>query len=310
MSELILLTGGTGFLGSHAARRALDRGAQIVMLRRSTSRDAQIDAVFEGRDWRSRIDCRIAPGPAALPAFVEEIAPDAVIHTAAMGGAVVDATEMPAIIETNVTIGSMLLEGLSRLKKTGSPSRPFIFCGSFWQHADGTPQYRANTFYAASKSAFEAFADYYRTTSGLRVLGLKFYDIYGANDLRNRAIDLLIDATTAEEPIPFTKGDQIIAPLAVEDAVDAIFRAIELAREREPDALTYAAAGAEQHSLREIADMIEAQCGRKPRIDWGRLPYRASQIFHPAEMPSLPGWTPKISIAGGIRNLLASRLIK
>lgn len=307
MARKIFLTGGTGFLGSHIARRAVAAGDHIVMLVRAQSDYRQLDATFDGAGWRDRIECVTAPEPERIPAWLASIAPEAVIHAAAKGGGAHRPEDIPEMISVNVTLGSLLLEGLHRLQEQDGAARRFVFCGSYWQHDDGGPQYRPNTFYASSKTAFEAFADYYRAMFGMRILGVKYYDNYGPNDLRGRAIDLMIDALSTPRPLAFSGGEQVISPLAIEDAVDAAFHALSLLGEGNPEQLAYAAPGAERVSLREIATLVEDLSGCKPAIDWGALPYRESQIFNPAILPTLPGWAPKTSLRQGVTAMLERR---
>ena len=52
MSELVLVTGGAGYIGSHTVYALLDRGDKVVVL----------DNLSTGRAGAGRHGCRLCPG--------------------------------------------------------------------------------------------------------------------------------------------------------------------------------------------------------------------------------------------------------
>ncbi|MEL7032648.1 MAG: NAD(P)-dependent oxidoreductase [Pseudomonadota bacterium] len=307
MTRHILLTGGTGYLGAHIARDLLSRGENITILTRPSSQRDTIDRILAEDVDQTALTLTVAPATRELAEWVMSIAPDAIIHTAASGGAVHTPADIPDLISANVTLGTTLLEAATLLRNKDGRARPMVYCGSFWQHASGTDALIANSLYAAAKSAFEVIAEYYRQSHDARVVGIKFFDIYGPKDSRKRVIDLLLDATFAETAQPFSKGEQIIAPIYVDDAVHAIMHVLSLLDTDHAGALTYAADGPLRLNLRELADLVADVTGCPPKVDWGALPYRDQQIFTPAQLPRPPGWAPKVSLRSGIEKLIAAR---
>lgn len=307
MTRHILLTGGTGYLGAHVARDLLSRGEKVTLLTRPNSQRVTLDRILDGDVDQTGLTLAVAPATSALAEWAVSIAPDAIIHTAASGGAVHTPSDIPDLISANVTLGTSLLEAATLLRNQDGRARPMVFCGSFWQHASGTDALIANSLYAASKSAFETIADYYRQRHDAHVLGIKFFDIYGPKDARKRVIDLLLDATIAETAQPFSKGEQVIAPIYIDDAVSAIIHALTLLEADHAGALTYAADGPSRLTLRDLADLVADVTGRPPKVDWGALPYRDQQIFTPAQLPRPPGWVPKVSLRSGLEKLIAAR---
>lgn len=77
---LVLVTGATGFLGSHVVRQLLDRGDEVRVLVRTTSDRTRLDGLTAGRPVADAIGD--VTDEASVVAAVEGV--DAVIHCAAM----------------------------------------------------------------------------------------------------------------------------------------------------------------------------------------------------------------------------------
>lgn len=307
MAQHIFLTGGTGFLGANVLKRALEDDARVTMLVRSQSSFDQADAVMGGPDWRSRVSCVRTPEGEDFDDWFAGLGVDAVIHTAARGGYNLAPGQLPDLIASNITLGAQLLEAVYQQYLKDGKRRPIVFCGTYWQHSLPDGSYQPNSFYAATKTAFEDIADYYHTVLGQPVLGLKFYDTFGVADLRRRAVDLIINALGADTPLRFSSGTQEVLPLFVDDAADAILRAVNLLERGEHLALTYGAPGPERLSLRQLAALVESRAGKSANIDWGALADRAHEVRKPFALAPLPGWTPKVGLSEGIDLILKGR---
>ncbi|MEO1189492.1 MAG: NAD(P)-dependent oxidoreductase [Pseudomonadota bacterium] len=307
MARHTFLSGGTGYLGAHIAKDLLARGERVTILTRPNRRYETLESIVGAATDQTNLTLAEAPEASQIAEWVASIGPDAIIHTAARGGAVHQPSDIPDLVAANITLGTCLLEAAMLLKKSDGRPRPVVFCGTFWQHASGTEELSANSLYAASKSAFEVVAEYYRNAFEARVMGIKLFDIYGPNDKRRRVIDLLLDATVAEHALPFSLGEQIIAPIYVDDAVDAVLHAMSLLDSDHQGALTYAADGPSRLNLRDLAGLIAELVGQAPRVEWGALPYRDQQIFTPAHLQRPPGWAPRTALRDGLRKLIAVR---
>jgi nucleoside-diphosphate-sugar epimerase len=307
MSKHLFLTGGTGFLGANVLKRALREQWSVTMLVRSHSQYDQTDAVMEGGDWRESVTCVTAPEPAKFCDWFLELGIDAVIHTAAKGGYSFNPSELQSIVDSNITLGAQLLESLHQMRLGGGLNKPMVFCGSYWQHSAPDGDYQSNSFYAATKTAFEDLAAFYHSVLGHPIMGVKFYDTYGVNDLRNRVVDLIIDALESQTPVRFSAGEQQMLPLAIDDGVEAIIRALDILEGGDRIELTYGAAGPERVTVRQLAALIEELSGLEANIEWGAFDYREFEVRKPFALAPVPGWTPDTPLATGVKSLLKSR---
>src|SRR5262245_54387690 len=104
----VLITGITGFVGSHMAELALARGAQVFGSTRGQGEARNIDHL-RGRVTLIRSDLR---DPASVQALLERSAPTHVVHLAAQS-AVGASWQMPAdTLTTNIVSQVNLLEAI------------------------------------------------------------------------------------------------------------------------------------------------------------------------------------------------------
>ena len=296
----LLLSGGTGYLGSHVVKHAVEKGWDVVLIIRAGSSFDQLKAIMGDVAWETSCQTVQIPEADLLEEWILQIKPDYIVHAAAVGHYDHGPTDIEPMIAANITLGALLLDACRRYRTRTSKPAPFVFCGSFWQHAGGDNRYKPNSFYAASKTAFEHIAGFYKSAFDAKVLGLKFFDIYGPSDRRGRLMDLLIESLTTREKVSLSPGEQIISPLHVTDAVEAIFHGLSLISETDGLKLTYGVDGPERMSLRAIVKELEALSGKTANIDWGGRDYREREIMVPAVLDRLPDWTPAVGVKQGL----------
>ena len=99
--ETILLTGGTGFLGSHLLKSLVSKGHKVGVLIRSTSNTYRIEHLKPNVQFYN-ID------KVTLRKVFEEFNPNIIVHTACAYDR--KNTKMSTIVETNVLFGIQLLQ--------------------------------------------------------------------------------------------------------------------------------------------------------------------------------------------------------
>ena len=129
----ILLTGATGFLGSHLLKALINKGYEVVVLKRSTSNMWRLKG-FENTFKSYDID------QVPLQKAFEEQYIDTIIHTACVYGRKGESIQQ--ILETNLMLGIELLN-------TGT----FFNTETFFN--TGTFLYKYLNYYALSKKQFE-----------------------------------------------------------------------------------------------------------------------------------------------------------
>jgi len=179
-----------------------------------------------------------------------------------------------------------------------------VTAGSYWQHSESGENI-PNSLYAATKLSFLSILDYYHRFRSLRYIELRLFDSFGAGDRRGKFLNLFDAIASSGEPIDMTAGEQLLAPIHIDDVCSAFLTAADrLDNRTEMDgAASYTAPGPELLSLKEIASIYERVRGVTLNINWGGRPYPQGQIMRPYVGNPLPGWHPKINFESGLYDL-------
>ena len=118
-----LITGATGFVGSHLARRLVQEGWRVHILSRVDSRLAEaeefayvINHIYDG-STDSMLNC------------VVQAKPDVVYHLASLFLSQHKVKDVNELIQSNVLFGSQLLEAMKENQVTN-----LVNTGTSWQH--------------------------------------------------------------------------------------------------------------------------------------------------------------------------------
>ncbi len=279
-----VISGISGYTGSHLAQSLVKQGWNVIGLVRETSRlPAHLN----------NIPTHIYKGDVAslVPAFAQA---DVVFHLAAHLNAK-PGEEHQKMLDANITFGVHMLDAMLQ-----GPCRNFINTGTFWQQAENAG-YQPMNFYAATKQAFSDILSWYAAGHGVKAVTLQMYDIYGPNDSRPKIFTQLKNAGSGE--LPMSGGEQKLFPVFIDDVVQAYVAAHKNIASGHA---VYSVAG-EAFTLRSmVGAWVKAALDRglqTPKLAWGKLPYRDGQIMNPFKGKVLPGWQPKVSLHEGISRL-------
>jgi nucleoside-diphosphate-sugar epimerase len=287
-----LLTGVTGFVGSHLARALLADGDEVHAVVRP---GAHLDRI---PDLRDRLQLHEDDGGTGLAVAVEAARPEVTFHLATRFIAEHQPPDVGPLVADNVAFPARLLEALD-----GSGST-FVNVGTAWQHVDGSP-YRPKNLYAATKQAFEDVLAHYRVNGGRPCATVHLFDSYGPQDHRGKLLAALLGALRTGTPLEMSSGEQLVDLVHVDDIV----RALRLAA---PAAVAgvkpahFAAGTGQARSLRDVVAVLEQVAGRAVPVRWGARPDRAGEMRVPWDAGSpVPGWQPRVPLAEGLADLLA-----
>lgn len=286
---IVVLTGGTGYVGRHVAARCADLGWQVHVLTRSASR---IPEMLAGRVTRH--DCE--GSVKELATILAEVEPDCVVHLASASTGIHTAELVEQLVEGNIRFPVRLLEAMREVGVNA-----IVNTGTFWQHY-AQERYRPVDFYAATKQAFEDLLRHYTDMHGFRAITLKLYDNYGPRDPRRKIVTGLVEAARSGQTLEMSAGEQLLDLTHVDDLADAFTTAIDL--------VCGAAAGdnrcffvsGERITLKALVEMVAACSPRPLDARMGARPYRIREIMDPisAEDRRLPGWQARRGLAATI----------
>jgi UDP-glucose 4-epimerase len=265
----VLLTGCAGFLGSQLAERLLAEGASVIGV------DCFTD--FYSRELKQRNVADLLDHP-GFELHERDISRDpiedlveragVVYHLAAQAGvrgSFGDGFEV--YLRSNVRGTQRLLEAAVR-----HPVDSIVYASSssVYGNAESHPTAETATRapvspYGMTKCATEDLAGVYRRNHGLRVVGLRYFTVYGPRQRPDMAFARFISAGLAGEPITVLgDGLQIRDFTYVDDVVDATVRAAE----RGESGAVYNIGGGTPVALIDAIHLIEERIGHPIAIEY------------------------------------------
>ncbi|MBK9175776.1 MAG: SDR family oxidoreductase [Flavobacteriales bacterium] len=281
----ILVTGGAGFIGSHACDALLAEGYRVRCLDNFATGKRDNVAHLTGHtafemvegDIRSEADVQKAVSCA-----------DAVIHLAALGS-------VPRSIADPIASHRVNLEGFLQVLQQTSVAgiKRFVYASSSSVYGDSKelPKREENigeplSPYAVTKQGNELYARLYHSARGMEVIGLRFFNVFGERQDPEgpyaAAIPRFIKALRGHQPpVIFGDGLQSRDFTYVGNAVQAILAALRTDDERAFGDVFNVAYGA-RTTLLELVDELRAAVAKAdPKVALVRTehaPERAGDI--------------------------------
>jgi len=292
--ENILITGITGFLGSHLAKELVNRGYKVTGLIRSKSNTKRINEVL---DLIKICDLDKTP----LDRFIWNEKIDCVIHTACLYGRKNESIE--DVNYCNITYG---LEILESLKKN---NRPVIFINT------STVLPPEVSIYSLSKHKFEELAKKITIGSGgrLKFINIRLHNIYGLNDDAEKFINYVIQRCLDNNGvIDLTSGHQKRDYIHVDDAVNAYVRIIEYFEIKEDLLSQDIDVGTGLLiSIHDIVKIIHTKLQSTTKLNFGSIPTRKGELLEPSidlNKITYLGWKPQVTLEDGIKELIQEQI--
>jgi nucleoside-diphosphate-sugar epimerase len=289
-----LVTGATGFVGSHLVERLVGGGHDVHVLVRPSSDLSDVAPIASTLTVHT-LDLEAD----ALARIVETAAPEIVFHIASLVVAEHRSQDVEPLIRSNVLFPCQLVEAMA-----ANGVCKLINCGTAWQHYQNR-SYSPVCLYAATKQAFVDLLQFYVEAKGLAIIDLKLFDTYGPRDKRGKLFSLLYRATIPGERVAFSPGEQMLDFVYIDDVVDAfMIAANRLFEDSRPRFETYPVRTGQPIALRELVKTFSEVTGLSPNIGWGERSYRSREVMSPWRGgANLPGWHAKVELKDGIRRV-------
>jgi nucleoside-diphosphate-sugar epimerase len=281
-----LLTGGTGFLGSHLLRALVAAGEQVVVLKRSTSAMTRLG------------DLAGAFGTWDLDAGdVEEVFHrhpiTRVIHCATNYGR--NETAPWETIEANLVLPLKLIH-LARRAKT----KMFVNTDTILN--------KRLSHYSLSKSQF---TEWLRSYAGdLVCLNIALEHFYGADDDPSKFVSGMLQALQEERPLlALTPGEQRRDFIHVDDVISGFTCLLAALKDSPCGFFHYEIGSGHSTSIREFMALAKDLTGNQhTELAFGALPYRHDEVMNSAVDTSALralGWHPRVGLREGLLRVLA-----
>ncbi len=295
-----LVTGATGFIGSHLVRRLVADGVEVHGLTSAVSSVYGVRLV----DLRPHIRLHEAnlADRGAMDALVEAVRPTHVFHLGAYTHVGKSWARIDECVQANVQGTVNLLQALD-----GSGYRRFVNMGTSEIYGDVAPPFREAdpvrpvSPYAASKYAAECLCRVFIEGRGWPIVLLRPFNGYGPAQTADRVIPEVIVRALRGEEVQMTQGRQTREFNYVEDLVDGIVRAAAVP---DVEGQLFNLGCGEDVAVRDVATLVLDLLGNPVRARFGALPERPTEIrtmrSDSTRARELLGWKPQRSLAEGL----------
>lgn len=294
----VLVTGASGFIGSHLIRGLVRAGCSVVGLVRPTSSLWRLEDVIE-KITLIRTELGSSEHNQCKENLTEGI--DIIYHLAATSWNPPLQNSIP-LVQSNV-LGTLELLNLALAFKV----KCFVYCGSCFEYASGKMLSEdllphPISEYAASKSAAWLLANAFYHRYHLPVVTLRPFTIYGPFESASRLVPHAVCRALENKDIALTEGKQTRDFVYIEDMVEAL-----LVAGVSPEAIgkTINIATGVSTSVRDITSMIVNMIGSKTTLQYGVKSYRDAEIMELSgdfsQAKEVLGWRPKFTLEEGLK---------
>ena len=284
----VLVTGATGFLGSHLCKRLSDLGARVLGVSRAPRR-APAYVEWTQDDLAS---------PERVVEIFRELRPEVVYHLAGLATGVsgldmVEPTFQSLVVSTKNVLLAAARAGGPRVILSGSLEEP--------QHLAEAPV----SPYAAAKLAASAYGRLFNALYGVPVVNFRVFMTYGPNQHRNKIVPYVITSLLRGAPPELASGRRQVDWIYVDDVIEGM---VSAATASGVEGATIDLGSGRLVTIREMVEAIARAIRPDVLPRFGAVPDRpveATRIADPSTAQRLMGWEPRTSIDDGIARTVA-----
>lgn len=294
----VLITGATGFLGSHVTRALLHAGHDVVAAHRSASSRRRLQDVDTRLRW---VEMNLGDAP-SIHATVSETCPTAVIHCAGYGMNYAEQSFEDGIA-CNILGTRHLVQASAQAEV-----RRFIHAGSCFEYGNKAVPVSEDevlapiSMYGVTKAAATLLAVQQSKALGLPTVVLRPFGVYGSADRGDKFIPQVIRACLTRVAVDLSGGEQVRDYVYIRDIVALHVQLVEM--DRFPNGQIFNIAGGCPVPLRRIGEIIGRTLNFSEGLRWGARPYHRDEIktltAQTAKAKQVLGWSASTSLEEGL----------
>ena len=301
MKKIVMVTGGSGFLGSYVVQKLIDNNQYMVYVPRS----AQFDLTV-----RSNVD-----------EILGVVQPSVVVHLAAkVGGIGANQNNPGSFFYDNIMMGLNLVDGckehgVDKFIHIGTVCSYPKYCNVPFKEDDlwsGFPE-ETNAPYGIAKKAIITMLEGYKQQYGLKSTVLLPVNLYGPKDNFNENSSHVIPALIKKIYDAKVRGDNEIVCwgtgsasrefLYVKDAAEAIVRAIDSGIE-DPTPINLGGSG--EITIKRLVQIISEHMCYTGKIVWddSKPDGQPRRCLDNSRCKEMLGWEAKTDFVSGLRETI------
>jgi nucleoside-diphosphate-sugar epimerase len=291
MKEKILLTGATGFVGSHILKRLIELGEDVVIILRETSSLQRIQnlngfSIFKLNNQLSNLD-----------ELFEKNQINTIIHVSTEYGRSLDYS---SVLLSNVIFPIKLLEKADKKKL-----KLFINTDSF------SSKFQESSYLKEYIFSKKIFKDYLKSIFEFQVINLQLEHVIGEYDSNGKFITFLFDAMLSnQKQIKLTEGNQKRDFIYISDVVDAYMVTLKH-KNYKKKFVEFEVGTGHSITIKEFVSTIHKILQSKSELLFGTIETRSDEIMdsraNNLDLIKL-GWEPKSTIQMAIQNILKTKV--
>ena len=262
----IFISGATGYLGYHIAKACIEKGHQVLCLRRNTSsslftkeEEQQILWVTkDGEGWKGQI---------------KKFAPDVLIH-AAWGGVRGIGRENVEIQKQNIIMSNELyiMYPYKQIIALGSQAEYGYYEGPVNEEHDLCP----TMMYAKAKITSMHELQTYCESKDIEWQWIRVFTVFGEKQTGGLISLAISNCKKGIEQFDTTEGNQVYSYLYAKDFAEAICHVLG---SRGKSGIYNISQPQEEHSNKDILETIKQMMGSKILYNYGAVPYPQNQVM-------------------------------
>mgnify|MGYP003809611877 CR=1 FL=1 len=296
----IMVTGATGFIGSHLIEYLVKDGVnEISIIKRSSS---NIWRIREHIDTIKSYDV----DKKDITKIVEEDKPEMIIHLATFYKKNHAFEDISSMISSNIEFPTKILEAMVLVGV-----KYFINTGTFFEKnydvsfSNPLGVGKPVNLYASTKLAFEEMLKFYTFNYDIKAITLKLFSPYGYKENSYKLIPYLIRSIMNGEKVGLTQGEQLLDFTYVKDIVSAYINSIKYITCMKENYQDFEVGTGTPHTVREVAEILSEISGIDSNLEWGAIPYADNEIFYSkadiSKTMNCLKWKPKYSLGEGLQ---------
>ncbi|MFC1771653.1 NAD-dependent epimerase/dehydratase family protein [Candidatus Margulisiibacteriota bacterium] len=281
MTKSFLITGITGFLGSRLAKACVEKGYQVVGLKRISSDCSRLDNYINKIALFNTDEHNLAD-------VFEQYNFDAIVHCATDYGK--EGSSLLQIVKANILFPIELIELAGK------------YAVEYFINTDTMlPRYVSS--YALTK---KQFLEWLKALKTMKIINVAIEYFFGPEDDENKFVAKVIRDLINETPqIDLTLGEQKRNFIYIDDVIEAYLLVMSKLEQHKAPYTSYEVGMPANISIKEFVEKIKIICKNKStNLEFGALPYRENEVMESkVDTTALSGlgWQPKFTLDSSLK---------